>query len=240
MEPRLRRSMITEFSTVLQMKVALVSGSVGTRSLRDFGGLYLVHGRYSLKPAVALRAEFVSMIDLTPHDKLFDEIKNARVFLPMLKVEFFSTDFRNPALYETLTPVDTSILFDVLLHQENYVSVLQGVASKTERYICIAQPCLKETEYSRQAASLLQFWPEPLKDEYRRGTYWPKEPRVERFDTRYWVWGHTVSHFVALMYGLGWDVDDGEVVDGMYGEHWEYALLRFCRRVDKYWIEVSC
>ena len=100
-------------------KLQLVAGCAGTRSLRDFGGLYLVHGKYLLEPAVDLRAEFASMIDLTPREAFSVEIDKARQQLPTLNVEFINRDFRDPSWYGGLEEVDTSILFEVLLHQEN-------------------------------------------------------------------------------------------------------------------------
>jgi hypothetical protein len=227
--PQIRRVTTTELGVLMQMKVALVAGCAGTRSLRDFGGLYLVHGKYLLEPAVALGAEFASMIDLTPRTEFAAAIEKARSTLPGLEVEFVNHDFRDPELYKSLRAVDTSILFEVLLHQENYISVLQSVASKTERYICIAQPCLKEAMLGLPgSASLLQFWPESLKNNYR-ATYWPAEPRTERFDTASWMWGHTVSHLIAVMHGIGWIVDDGEIIETVYGQYWDYPLLRFRR-----------
>jgi hypothetical protein len=225
----LQRVTTSELGVLMQMKVDLVKSCMGTRSLRDFGGLYLVHGRYLLEPAVALGADFASMIDITPRAEFDDEIAKARLSLPGLDVEFINRDFRDLTLYDTLRPVDTSILFEVLMHQENYISILEHVARKTEHYVCIAQACLKESLLGLPAsASLLQFWPEALKDKYR-AAWWPKEPQSDRFDTSRWMWGHTVSHLIAVMHGIGWRVEGGQILDTVYGEHWDYALLRFRR-----------
>jgi hypothetical protein len=225
---KMKRIKIPDYGTVMSKKVQLVSGCTGSRSLRDFGGLYLVHGKYLLEPALELGADFASMVDLTPREEFNANIEKVRQQQPAFDVEFINRDFRDPALYETLRPVDTSILFEVLLHQENYVSVMQGVASRTQRYICIAQPCLNDSMFALPgSASLLQFWPEDLKDVYRAGSFWPKEPEVHRFDTRYWMWGHTSSHLIAIMRGIGWDLVDGEIVEDVCGPNWEYPLLRF-------------
>jgi hypothetical protein len=224
----MRRSKTLDYGTVMAKKVQLVSNCTGTQSLRDFGGLYLVHGKYLLEPAVELKAEFASMVDGMPRAAFDDEIRKTRLSLPALEVEFINRDFRDPSLYGILKPVDTSILFEVLLHQENYVSVMQYVASRTLKYICIGQPCLRESTFSLPAtASLLQFWPEQLKDVYRTGSFWPKEPEVDRFDTRCWMWGHTTSHLIAIMHGIGWNLEDAEIVDDVCGPNWEYPLLRF-------------
>jgi len=69
-----------------------------------------------------------------------------------------------------------------------------------------------ESEFTLPAAAvLLQFWHEKIKNEFRIGTFWPEEPRSENFETRYWMWGHTTSHLIHVMYGFGWTVDHGEV-----------------------------
>ncbi|HZO82309.1 MAG TPA: hypothetical protein VFB33_11505 [Candidatus Binataceae bacterium] len=216
---------------MFQKKVDLVVGAVGTKSLRDYGGLYLVHGRYLLEPAIKLDAEFASMIDVTPRPEFDVNVKAAQQVNPKLKIEFINADFRDPALYERLTKVDTSILYEVLLHQENYVGILNYVAEATSKFICIAQPCLREDTFPLPStATLLQFWPEELKERYREGSMWPKEPRVERFASRYWMWGHTASHLEACMHGLGWELEAAEAVGEIYGPYWDYLLMRFYRK----------
>src|SRR5262249_4734722 len=159
-------------------------------SLREFGGLYLVHGKYLLEPALALRVQFASMIDITPVSQFWRKVEELRKALPDIVIEFLGADFRSPSLYDVINPVDTSLLFEVILNQQNYVSVLEGVCRTTNKYVCIAQPCLKEEKFILpNSASLLQFWPEDLKDELRQNSFWPKEPRTDQFDTRYWMWG---------------------------------------------------
>lgn len=212
-------------------KVELVSGCLGAKSLRDFGGLYLVHGKYLLEPAVALGARFASMVDVTPRVEFEVEIAKARQQIPNLEVEFVNRDFRESQTWDNLRPVDVSILFEVLLHQENYVEVLRNAVKRTDQYICIAQPVLKEEEFPFPAAAvLLQFWEETLKREYREGTFWPEEPPCERFTPSCWMWGQTTSHFVHLMHGFGWDCDFCENAAGVSGKHWDFALLRFRKR----------
>ncbi len=213
-----------------QEKVNLVAGCVGTKSLRDFGGLWAVYGRYLLEPAVSLKAEFASMVDVTPRAEFDEAVRLAKQQNSRLEVEFINDDFRDPGLYAGLRPVDTSILFDVLLHQENYVNVLREISQKTKRFICVAQPCLKESEFFLpSSAALLQFWPEALKDKYREASLWPKEPKVARFTTGYWMWGHSVSHLMDCLYGLGWTLQSGGEIAGIVGPRWDYALLRFVR-----------
>jgi hypothetical protein len=230
MAPELLQSSTLDVEVLCQKKEDLVVGAAGTKSLRDFGGLYLVHGRYLLEPAIALDAEFASMIDAVPRPEFAARVQRAKERNPRLSIEFIEANFGETRLYDRLQLVDTSILFEVLLHQANYLEILAQVSRVTNKYICIAQPCLPETEFRLPAsATLLQFWPEALKDEYREGSMWPKEPRVEAFTRRYWMWGHTGSHLVSCLHGLGWDLQYGEEVSGIFGPRWKYLLLRFAR-----------
>lgn len=223
-------SATTEFGEVMQKKVALVSGSVGAKSLRDFGGLYLVHGKYLLEPAVALQADYACMVDVTPRDEFQTEINKAKSQAPNLEVEFVNADFRSMDIYPGLREVDLTIFFEVLLHQENYVGVLQQAAAKTNKYLCIAQPCLKDELFPLPASTtLLQFWPENLKNAHRTGGFWPEEPRTETFDSRYWMWGQTTSHLIDVCHGLGWKLQYGEKVKDVCGPSWDFSLLRFVK-----------
>jgi len=82
-----------------------------------------------------------------------------------------NANFRYPAAYVGLEPVDASILFEVLLHQENYSEVVRNVTNTSTKFVCVAQPCLREEWFPLPASStLLQFWDEELKDEIRRGS----------------------------------------------------------------------
>jgi hypothetical protein len=219
------------FGDVIHRKVALAAGCKGAESLRDFGGLYLVHGKYLLEPAVMLNAKYASMVDVTPRAEFIDAIAKAKAAVPELDVEFTQADFREPATYNGLRPVDVSILYEVLLHQENYMEVLRNVTKTTNKYICIAQPCLKEEEFPLPgAAVLLQMWDEALKNEFRTGGFWPAEPKTETFDTRYWMWGQTASHLIHALSGFGWDVEYIEIAPEVCGKHWDFSMLRFKRR----------
>ncbi len=81
-------------------------------------------------------------------------------------------DFRDPATFFGLEPVDASILFEVLLHQENYSEVVRNVTNASTKFVCVAQPCLREEWFPLPASStLLQFWDEELKDEIRRDSF---------------------------------------------------------------------
>jgi hypothetical protein len=64
----------------------------------------------------------------------------------------------------------------------------------------------------------------------RTESFWPKEPRVDRFTPAHWMWGHTTSHLVAVMRGFRWDLTEGKIVDNVWGPCWEYPLLTFAKR----------
>jgi hypothetical protein len=77
-----------DLGLVMSKKVQLVVAAQGTKTLRDFGGLYLVHGRYLLEPAVALKAKYACMVDITPRAEFRDEIAKAKQEWSELEVEF--------------------------------------------------------------------------------------------------------------------------------------------------------
>ena len=78
MAPELLQSSTLDVEVLCQKKEDLVVGAAGTKSLRDFGGLYLVHGRYLLEPAIALNAEFASMIDAVPRPEFAAQVQRAK------------------------------------------------------------------------------------------------------------------------------------------------------------------
>jgi hypothetical protein len=133
-------------------------------------------------------------------------------------------------LFHTLRHVDASILFEVLLHQDNYVEVIRQVCSSTRKYICVAQPCLRETFSTLPASSvLLQFYDEELKNLLREDSFWPKEPKSKTFRTDRWMWGQTTSHLVDVFKGYGWRLKNGKNVTNACGHHWDYPLMVFSR-----------
>jgi hypothetical protein len=224
-----RRTSPDGFPTVFNRKVDLVAGSEGARSLRDFGGLYLVHGRYLLEPAVRLGATYAAEVDVTYREAFEPAIAAAKAQSPGLEVEFVPGDFRDPAIYEGLRPVDVSILFEVLLHQENYVDVIRNVLRTTTSRVCVAQPCLRDDVLPLPAgAVLVQFLDEQTKAELKRDAAWPSdEPVATTFRTDLWMWGQTTSHLIAVFQGFGWELEFGETFDGVCGPYWDYPLLRF-------------
>ena len=226
----LPRRRVSGYGDVMTMKEDLTASLPDMRSLRDFGGCYLVHGRYLLQPARRRRLEYASMVDVNVLQPFIDAARALMAEQPETRVEWVSGDFRDHATYAGLPATDAALLYEVLLHQEDYVEVMRNVCARTRHHVCIAQPCLMEEFFVLPAsATLLQFHDEPVKALLRTDSFWPEEPRVERFTTAHWMWGHTTSHIVDVMKGLGWTLSDGTVVDDLCGPCWEYPLLVFTR-----------
>jgi hypothetical protein len=227
----LPRTTINGYGEAMALKEEMAASLPGITSLRDFGGCYLVYGRYLLNPVRRLKLRFSSMIDVNPLPEYLAAVDQARLETPDTEFETVRADFRDPSLFARLRVTDAALLYEVLLHQENYVEVMRNVCERTAKFICIAQPCLRETFFTLPAgAVMLQFYDEPLKDLLRAQSFWPKEPRVERFTPAHWMWGQTISHLVAVMQGFGWDLRSGRVIENVCGPNWEYPLMVFGRR----------
>lgn len=213
---------------IKQSKIELVAGCVTADSIRDFGGLWGVNGLYLLEGAKALRCRYAEMVDVTPREEF--ELSAQQVeSATKMKVVMTRADFRSPELYKTLSPVDVSILYEVLLHQDNSDEVIKNICSKTQKCICLAQPVLKEEMFILPNGCVnLQFYPEELKDRLRIPGWWPKEVVFERFDTRFWMWGQTTSYLQTLFYGNGWGLQHLETLE--MSPYWNYALARFVPR----------
>lgn len=231
--PRLAlpRIAVAGYGDVMKLKEALPAALPDIASLRDFGGCYLVHGRYLLHAVRARGLGFASMVDVNPLPEFFAAADRLRAEQPGTRIETLRADFRDPVTFSNLVSTDASLLYEVLLHQENYVEVMRNVCACTTRFVCVAQPCLRETLFPLPASvTLLQFHDDRLKELLRTQSFWPAEPRTERFTTAHWMWGQTTSHLVDVMYGLGWTLAEGTVVDNVCGPCWEYPILAFARR----------
>ncbi len=211
---------------VIKKEKIKLATDIGTaESIRDFGGLWGVFGLYLIEGAKGLNCRFAQMVDVTPL-KEFDE--KAAEAKKVLDCEFntFKADFRVPSIFGYLDKVDVSLLYEVILHQDNHVEVIKNVISKTDKHVCFAQPVMKEEMFRLPGGcTLLQFFPEELKDQIRYANWWEKEPAVETFDTRFWMWGQSISYIKAVFQGFGWNLTFQKVYD--MSEYWDYALLRF-------------
>jgi hypothetical protein len=229
--PQLERISVDGYGEVMRRKESLPAGLPGIASLRDFGGCYLVHGRYLLHATQAKKLTFASMIDMNPTPEFLAAVEAAKKVMPSTEFETIRGDFREPSLIAPLREADASLLYEVILHQENYVEVMKNVCAKTRKYVCLAQPCIKEELFALPAAAvMLQFYDETLKDLLRKDSFWPREPRTQTFTTAHWMWGQTTSHLTEIMRGLGWALREGAIVDNICGLCWEYPLLVFARR----------
>jgi hypothetical protein len=228
--PELPRIDVAGYGEVMTLKEALPASLTDITSLRDFGGCYLVHGRYLLHATRERQLSFASMVDVNPLPEFAAAADRLCAERPGTQIETIRGDFRDGTVFANLAETDASLLYEVLLHQENYVEVMRNVCARTRRHVCIAQPCLREHFFALPASAvMLQFHDEPLKDLLRTESFWPKEPRTDRFTTAHWMWGHTTSHLIDIMRGLGWTLSRGTVVDNVCGPCWEYPLLVFTR-----------
>ena len=213
----------------MRMKEELAATLPDIRSLRDFGGCYLVHDHYLLQAARRLHLRLAGMIDIN----VTPEFMCAAEELQRLdtRIETVHADFREGSTFADLIETDASLLYEVLLHQENYVEVIRHVCAKTSRFICVAQPCLCEELFTLPAAAaLLPLYDDDLKGLLRTDGFWPEEDDADLFTPAHWIWGHTSSHLVDIMRGMGWFLRKGEVVDNVAGTYWDYPLLLFERR----------
>ena len=228
--PQLERISVKGYGDVMQRKEKLPAGLPGIKSLRDFGGCYLVHGRYLLHATLENKLSFANMFEANPTTEYLAAVEEARKNAPETEFETIRGDFRNPSLFVNLRDTDASLLYEVILHQENYTEVLKNVCARTRRFICLAQPCIREELFALPgAAVMLQFYDEKLKDLLRIDSFWPKEPQVQKFTSAYWMWGQTRSHLIMIMNGFGWVLNEGYIVDNVCGPCWEYAMFIFAR-----------
>lgn len=213
---------------IKQLKIHLIASIGKADSISDYGGLWGVHGLYLLEGAKALNSKYAQMIDVTPREEFWPRVHEVQTEMN-IQVEMKHADFRDPDLFKSLVAVDVSLLYEVMLHQDNPEEVIKNVLSKTLRCVCLAQPVLKEEMFTLPNGCVnLQFYPQQLKDMLRVPGWWPKEPVVSRFETQYWMWGQTVSYFKSIFYGYGWDMEHLEVYH--MSSYWNYALMRLVPR----------
>jgi hypothetical protein len=227
----LREVRVNGYGEVMKLKLKVIQDVGKAESIRDFGGLYIVHGRYLLESAASLSARYAQMIDIS-YTPAFEESKLKYLnFSKFTKVDFLEADFRLKEVYLNLKPVEISILYEVLLHQDNCVEFLRNVSEKTTRFIFIAQPTLKESLFTLpNCTTNIQFMDENLKDELREGSFWPKEEQVSTFTTKYWMWGQTISYLISVMNGIGWDLIDGFNCVDVCGTYWDFPIMKFGKR----------
>jgi hypothetical protein len=230
MREPLERICVQSYQEVMHKKEQLPLSLPDIDSLRDFGGCYLVHGRYLFQVARLRKIAFASMIDVSITGEYQREIDSLKKDAPGIEFETICGDFRDPSLFTNMRETDAALLYEVILHQENYIEVIKNVCKKTRKFICLAQPCLLEDFFVLPGgAVMLQFFDEELKDLLRTKSFWPKEPQVDRFSAAYWMWGQTTSQLIGIMRGFGWALYEGYVIDNVCGSCWEYPMLVFSK-----------
>jgi len=214
---------------VKQLKLGLIAGIGKADSIRDYGGIWGVHGLFLLEGARSLGCRYAEMIDWLPSEEFWESAHALRAQM-QIQVEKREADFREPDLFKSLVPVDVSLLYDVMLHQDNPEEVMKNVLAATSRCVCLAQPVLKEEMFVLPNGTVnLQFYPSELHD-LLRNPMWPVASTGTRFDTSQWMWGQTVSYFQSVFYGYGWEI---EHLEGCHlSPHWNYAFMRFVLRRD--------
>jgi hypothetical protein len=211
-------------------KIALIERIGSADSLRDFGGLWGVNGLYLVEGVRALGCSFAEMIDASPIDEFLPKCRELQAERAV-QINMLEADFRSPELFQVLRPVETALLYDVLLHQDTVASVVKGVTATTLRHVLVAQPVLKEDLFQLPNAAVnLQFYPEALKAELRSGSWWPEEEPVKRFDTGKWMWGQTPSFLDSLFVGYGWRRVHLQLND--LGRYWNYGFMHFTPALD--------
>lgn len=215
--------------SVRESKVSLIRDLSEASSVRDYGGLWGVDGMYLEEAVRHLGCRLASMIDSLPASEAW------RVRMDRMKselgceVEFRRADFREERIFSGLQATEISLLYDILLHQENVVHVLQRVLEKTTRSVCVAQPVIKDAVFPFPNACInLQFYPRDLKQKIR-GKYsgWPEEPLLDHFFPGHWIWGQTVSYLNSIFHGLGWQIEYSRSYP--LSRYLDYAFLRYGR-----------
>lgn len=216
-----------DLARIRQLKIDLAAGIGRASSIRDFGGLWGVDGLYLLEGARILRCGFAEMVDISPSSQFDEKAASLRKAMDV-EIKMTCGDFRQPQLFASMRAIEVSLLYEVLLHQDNAVEVIRNVTATTTHSICIAQPVLKEELFALPNGTVnLQFYPEELKDQLRYSGWWEKEPACDRFSPQFWMWGQTASYLISVLHGYGWRTAHAETFHA--SEYWNYAMLRFTK-----------
>jgi hypothetical protein len=213
---------------VVEEKLKLIAEIGQAESLRDFGGVWGVYGRYLLEGARTLGATRAEMVDLHPQEEYYRRAKELESELSV-QVTTVRASFQDPALYARLKPMEVSLLYDVLLHQHDPNLVILRVAQITSRVICVAQPVLLDELFALPNGCVnLQFYPLELKEAMRCPAFWPLQPGGDLFSFGLWIWGQSVSFLTSVFYGYGWDRSRLRVFH--VSDCWHYAFMHFVPR----------
>ncbi len=165
-------------------KTELIQRCLPVESVADFGGTWGVEGGYAVKCATDFQVPKVFLIDeLRPSVDLHTSIS------------FIQGDFSSERILELVPNVDLVLAFDIILHQYGPLKMLMNLLDKTNKYIAIDQPTIKEEflkfesempflqgildEKTRKA-----IYPGSMGAGYPNGFWHPKD-----FRTNHWLWG---------------------------------------------------
>jgi hypothetical protein len=212
---------------IMELKLQLIASIGQANSIREYGGIWGVHGKYLLQGADYLRASFAEMVDTTYTPEYYDRAAELQSNKGV-QVSSLQANFRDESFYRQIQPVEVSLLYEVILHQETYTSVIENVISKTTRAVLFAQPVLKESFFTFPCGCInLQFYPQHVKRQlYVPEGWFLDQEAPSRFTSAYWMWGQSASHIHSIFHGFGWRCDYVDLYD-LDGNHWDYALMRF-------------
>lgn len=214
------------FGTIREPKIGLAASlkGKGVNSVRDFGGMWKVNGLYLIEAVKALHPVDGQMVDNFCTEEFKQEA--AKVDNGKNTLEYIKGDFREIDSLK-LEPVDVSLFYDVLLHQDNFTDVIKRVTKLTNKYICVAQP-FYEGFNRPDACSLIQFMT-PKEKEGMSCYMWDTiaEP-VERFSVDIWMWAQSLRLITDVFKGYGWvPVPGGKTFDFPMQNQWHYTGLIF-------------
>lgn len=212
---------------IRELKLQLIASLGQANSIREYGGIWGVHGLYLLQGAEYLQAGFAEMVDVNYTPEYYERAAKLQANKGV-RVSSLQANFLNESLYQQLQPVDVSLLYEVILHQQTYTSVIENVIGKTLSAVLFAQPVLKESFFAFPCGCInLQFYPQHLKRQLYIANGWFSEQEApSQFTSAYWMWGQTASHIHSIFHGFGWRCDYVDLYD-LDGNHWDYALMRF-------------
>lgn len=184
-------------------KKALIDRVLPTASLLDAGGMWGVHGAYALHAATHGAERVVLMDSLrTPE---FEEWSKE---VPQL--EFVQGDMNDPAVFTSFPKVDTTICFEVLMHQAVPLWTLHGLTAATRKQIVLSVSVLQEGRFPYPNCAVFLPGIPPIHQAALHPAagnpvfkVFSTEPEVARSHSE-WHWGLTGSLLTSWMKYLGW------------------------------------
>lgn len=201
--------MATDLQQIIDNKLKLTASIGKANSLRDFGGMWKVNGLYLLDGVEKLGCKWGEMVDKHWPVEFDEDAKTRGIEKKILKRNY---DFRTLALLpEDIEKADVSLLYDVVLHQDNFQEVLKQVCRLTNKYVVIAQPFFNGNSLP-YSATLLQFLPLEIREKIHCEMWsnWMIENYGDttKLSVDNWMWGQSLQLIIKLMGGYGWKVSE--------------------------------